>query len=741
MAKDQQKSPVAPTAARPAWARGWLLTGVVLLLLLGGWQLWARSLVLEMVLKPNLSPEEGLRVENFSEEGLKGTRSGAPSAQGAELSLQQPHSSQKAIGFLIAPRPGSYFFRLEADDYGALHLDGLPVVQLGGTSSHNQGEGGVYLGAGPHLLELELDNTQGRGWLHLTMREPGAGDFAPIPGSRLHRLDLGNAERWLAWLRGSRHHLPWLLAGLTGLLLGLAALRGRESAPGPATTLAVMLAAAVVFTVFFQDHVAASLARQVFRDEHQFIASAVVWGRQDAWPYLDFPYFHVPYLIPVYWLLFSQGPNLLEGARIMNAVAGGLAGGALFFAALREFSRRGTPWLGLLLATGLACLYWGSPLFRFTSGLAWNHDISILLALLAFLIHWRVGREGLAAGWLAASGALLGLAACVRLTMAPLGLPFLLLVLCSGEPWRVRLRGCLFFLGGGLAACLPLLIILASHPEATWFGNLEYPGLHSAYKGGVSLGDKLVFLWRAIILPPAFAGGLSGLLKVPVTLLTLLLTLPGLALAWRGGDQRLRRIMFALGCSLLALAASLAPNPPFPQYFLAPVPFLLLALIPAWTILDDRLGSWRAWRVAGAVGAMAAVWFGLLTPGQPPCLDEIPTPELFHQLGLALANQLPDPGCKVLSLTPIPILEGGAAIYPELVSEPFCWRITYLVSPERRPRLHILGPEELSGLSPPPAAILTGYESEKYEAPLEEYARSLGYQARALPGGGRLWLP
>lgn len=710
-------------------------------MLLCGWHLWARSLILETVLKPNLSPELGLRVEVFSQEGLQGVRSGAPVAQGAELSLQQPHTSQKAIGFLNAPRPGVYFFRLEADDYGSLHLDGLPVVRLSGTSSHNQGEGGVYLGAGPHLLELELDNTQGQGWLRLTMREPGDGEFAPIPSSRLHRLDLGNAELWLALLRGSQGYLPWLLAGLTGLLLGLAALEGRENPPGVNTTLAVMLTAAVVFTAFFQDHIAASLARQVFRDEHQFIASAAVWGRQGAWPYRDFPYFHVPYLIPIYWLLFSQWPNLLEGARVLNAVAGGLAGGALFFVALRELSRRGTPWLGLLLATGLACLYWGASLFRFTSGLAWNHDSSILLALLAFLIHWRVGREGLAPGWLVVSGALLGLAACVRLTMAPLGLPFLLLILCSGEPWRARLRGGLYFLGGSLAACLPLLLILASHPEATWFGNLEYPGLHTAYKGGISLGAKLAYLWRAIILDPAFKGAPSGLFMAPITLLSCLITLPALVLAWRGRDPRLRRILFPLGCALLALAASLAPNPPFRQYFLAPIPFLLLALVPAWTVLDDHLGGRRGWRAGWAAGALAAIWFGLLAPPQPPGLDEVPTPARVHQLGLALANQLPDPRGKVLSLTPIPVLEGGAAIYPELSSAPFCWRIAFLVPPERRQRLHLLGPDDLAGLSPPPGAILTGYESADYEAPLEEYARGLGYQPQAFWGGGWLWLP
>ena len=88
-------------------------------------------------------------------------------------------------------------------------------------------------------------------------------------------------------------------------------------------------------------------------------------------------------------------------------------------------------------------------------------------------------------------------------------------------------------------------------------------------------------------------------------------------------------------------------------------------------------------------------------------------------------------GQRVLTLAPILALEGGAAVYPELVSGPLGFRVASLMTAEERARMGLMGPQELETLfaAAPPRSVLTGvHDSDSAEeAPLIALAEANGY--------------
>src|SRR5439155_1018075 len=97
--------------------------------------------------------------------------------------------------------------------------------------------------------------------------------------------------------------------------------------------------------------------------------------------------------------------------------------GVLFFAAsslLREVG-----YLPRFLAgAGGALLLVTSPLFLYTSGLAWNHDLPVLLTMLAIVTYFHGMGQVRSAKGMVASGVLLGLAVGTRLSFALVLVPF-----------------------------------------------------------------------------------------------------------------------------------------------------------------------------------------------------------------------------------------------------------------------------------------------------------------------------
>lgn len=467
------------------------------------------------------------------------------------------------------------------------------------------------------------------------------------------------------------------------------------------------------------------------------MASGALLARMGLLPYLDYPYFHLPNLVFVYAAIFSTNDFLLLSARSFNIFCAWLLVLLVFAMTASAFRALGEKrWA---IATGFALCLALQPLFRFTVGRAWNHDLPMLLSVAALAILLRAMQAERARKWLVASGALLGLAVGTRLTFLPLVLPFLALTWMFSATSAARSRNPLLFFAGFVVALLPTLALFAAGPDAFIFNtitcngsiNLRYQETRKALSE--TLLNKL--------LDPI------KLLKSPATLL---LVVGFIVFAyrypfrngWRAALSSIETAAFLLIIPVLLFASSL-PAQPYRQYYYAPVPFLLLG------VAYGMARVWNAERDYGKIRRLLAI---VIPISFLQVLPELPGSNLLagwerwpvfemHRTGLDLrAKAGPGP---ILILAPIYPLEGGATIYPQFCTGPFAWRIAPFVEPEVRARHGLVGADDLdTALVPRPAAIVTNYDNAALGKPLKKYAQRLGYTRLTLSDGeGVLWLP
>jgi hypothetical protein len=494
----------------------------------------------------------------------------------------------------------------------------------------------------------------------------------------------------------------------------------------------VLLAALCVLPLTFS----ISMSEGLSHDEHQHIAAGALVARESLLPYRDFPYFHTPHLALVYGGLFEGGGFYLWKARAFSAVCGALTAGVLFAAAwwaLRGWQSRAR-WIGSLSALALML---SSPHFLKATGRAWNQDPSTLCALsgvVLLLVASQTRRQMLA---LFGSGLLLGLAAGFRITWAPIGLPMLCVIAFARQFDRSRLIGFLsIFSAGALTGLAPLIWLAALAPDQALFNNFEFSKVNIIYRFAtgeprtMTLLKKLRFVFKNVA-RPEFA---------------LVAVLVGAAVAWwrakdRGADRLWLIALVAI--TPFVFIGSFAPSPLFPQYFYAPVPFMILAGVFALA------GAWREApplrSTSSAILIPVAVAIAIAVPQFSAIGDVLSRDEWMpverHAEAQALLGKV-QPG-RILTLAPTHPVEAGFDIYPAFSTGPFAFRVAPYIAAERRPRLRIVGPDELESYlsSDPPAAILLGYE-EDGEEPLADYAKRHGYTRQRFGDDDiTLWLP
>ena len=500
-----------------------------------------------------------------------------------------------------------------------------------------------------------------------------------------------------------------------------------------------------------------ALDREISHDEHQFISPGALLVRQHLLPYKDYPYFQAPYQVALQALVYDFSDKLLESARLLTMVFGLGCLGLIFAAALRYLS--GLPFLiRLATATALPLFMASNTLFLYTSGRSWNHDLSVFLALSAFLVHGRALARPRPGPGLMASGLLLGLAAGVRLSWVPAVLPFLLAIYWLGTPpgqarsWRQGLP----FLGGMALAALPWLALFLCAPADTFFGAVVYPGKLTTdywashnYAKAMDWDSKLAFFYQHVFLGAGDYHRFGTYQQnMVIFLATAGLALPINLLALRRGIPQRRETIFLLLLLPVVWLGSALPTPNMYQYYYQLIPFCFLALALAVANLSHLLTRpWprRAWLTAVALVAAYCLVFGASSCYSVKWSDLAGrgawSAARTHVLGQEMARQVGQG--KVLTLAPTFPLEGGLDIYPELASGPFAFRVAHLLTPEERRARRMLAPADLEAFlaGQPPAAILTGVDPD-LEPSLLTYAQAHGYRPRPLNHPQMvLWLP
>ncbi len=536
---------------------------------------------------------------------------------------------------------------------------------------------------------------------------------------------------------------------------------------------ATALLMALLFLLLF----GLNMGRELNHDEHQFIAGAALIARDGLVPYRDFAFFHVPLLVYVYALLYTLFDSLLLSSRLLSIFFGWLSVVLVFVFAWQR-ARTDVSWsrwrFSALAALWMAAL----PLFTYTSGRAWNHDLPLFLMLLAVIVHGEacVSRRNVV--WFLLSGLLIGLATATRLSFALTVAPFLLLIwLAPARSMRERMVGTILFSAGGLLGLASVLASFFRAPQAFLFGNLDYVGLNTRFfqqtvasDAATETGTGLVSGYQLLVEKLLYAGAM--LVEQPTSLITLVALAVSLWPLRRlirrrpmangtvstdknsEANTALRlRLTFVLLLMFFALIGAFGATPSQPQYFYPLFPLALLGIVDAFSAWPSslRAGGIYAYFLGGLAAVLVAIPVyapGLALLNQPD--QWLPTKA--HCYGRFVEDLVSAPGVtggastagNVLTLAPLYALEGGASIYPEFATGPFAWRVSPLVSDLDRARFHIVGLEELSTLveSDPPRAILTGVEDDDAdeEVALIAYAEDEAYMPVNLPDESILWL-
>ena len=504
---------------------------------------------------------------------------------------------------------------------------------------------------------------------------------------------------------------------------------------------------AFLFCLLSLNIISISINKTLSHDEHQFIASGAVLIYNGWLPYLDYPYFHAPLLTFIYGALFSSGWPLLLSARIFSCVCTVGILITIFYGVHRAFRLGGLP-LRRLVALLVVLILPITMVFRYSIGYAWNHDLPMLTFMISFLLL-TFNYKSLSFSKVFWAGVLFGISCSIRLSFAPLVLPFIVFILYGvGKSKGNVIQSILIFGAGLTTASLPFLLLLILYPEQTLFGNIVYPALNEAwymargFDRAFSLLDKIAYLINDVNYMPIDAHLL--------------------------GEYGMNMIFFILGfCAIFTAIIAICKNHflkiPF-TFWLGCLPFILLGAFAPTPSQLQYYYPLTFWLALG-IGWMAAYWFGIVINmlkakyfikyvGIALSVVLIVfayrivtlTPEInFSASGvgkvMAQAHKLQSVTSKgkVLTLAPIIPLEAGLDILPGFVTGPFAWRVSNQLSQETRNKMGVVSPADLDLLVKDnlPEMILTGYADFSLEKDFFHIAARFNYYAMSIPSLNR----
>ncbi|MEO7319029.1 MAG: hypothetical protein ABIZ56_08585 [Chthoniobacteraceae bacterium] len=477
---------------------------------------------------------------------------------------------------------------------------------------------------------------------------------------------------------------------------------------------------------------AASMAKNLNHDEHQFIAPAVLVAYDGLQPYRDFPLFHLPNLVFLYAALFRVFDHPFLAARCFSVFCAFTTAALIF----RECWYR--PPFGLtrwrFITASVAVLFLLlDPLFFFTTGRAWNHDSTGLFIILAAIFQVHAARLD-SIPLAAASAICAGLAAGIRLTVAPILIPLWISIWFFPSPLRRRAIIAALYVIVATATFAPSLYYLAAHTDPFLFGNFEFPRLRLLDPENERIQKtmhplrKLRFFFKEVAIPslPLFLSFIAF----------------AIAPAWKFFRNRTPELIgTALILAILpfALIGCFTPSRYQYQHYFIIIPLLVLGVVFGTSILSPR--KW----MPIAASAFFLICLCSFTYKSSNDISPGPVSDWFPNRTALIAYKIAEqsPHGPILTLAPIFPMEAGLRTYSEFSTGPFAWKSARFVAAERRAALHLVAPDDLATLltTNPPGGILTGVEESILEKPLVEYSRTHQFTPIKLSKERTLWLP
>jgi len=460
-----------------------------------------------------------------------------------------------------------------------------------------------------------------------------------------------------------------------------------------------------------------SMTKPLGHDEQMYCTGAVLLA-QGRMIYRDFSYIaqmpYHPLLCAALFRIFNTTHFLLV-ARLLSAFCDILVAVCIFGIYRRIFDS--FPLSRMLLGLGAVVLYVFNPHVDYANGLAWNHDLVVLFILLSFwlFVATDFNRKSRYLT-IAAIGALLSFATCVRITTGLVQLLFFAFLLAQpADSIKQRLKAAFPFLVATAIVLIWPVWTIVSAPRAFSLNLFWIPKLNSEWLHQMGMyHNKLNLIVTSLTTP-----GSSVLIVIAVYLC---LTTVYLRRKLTMSDSK--SLLLAVLLSLVFFVIALVPPTMWWQYLAIPVPFLLISFAYPLLYIRKVVGGTRPgvhFEIARCLVIACAV---VAVVFRPIVLQRIPelfklqnwVPIRLHRVSEDIAAKTKEPKL-ILTLAPLYALEGGCDIYTELSAGPFVYRVADRLSAWNRDITHTVGSRTLEGLikKSPPSALVIGVEPQFLE--------------------------
>jgi len=476
-----------------------------------------------------------------------------------------------------------------------------------------------------------------------------------------------------------------------------------------------------------------SMAKPIGRDEQMYCTGGALLA-EGKMIYRDFSYaaqlpYH-PLLCAALFRTFGTTHYLLVG-RIISAICDMLV--VVCIVGIYRYIFKSFAISGTLLGLAAAALYVFNPLVDYANGYAWNHDVVILCVVLSFWLFISIDSNHKSKYWrIAAIGALLTFASCMRITTALVELLFF--VILVSQPTgsiKQRFKTALPFLVAAAFVLIWPVWVIAQAPRAFYLNLVKIPTLYGEWLHKIGMVYNKSALTLTCLRQPGYFTLVVLAIYFCLTIVCLhrRLKSPTLKSYGDGAMVNIRNLLLAPLLVIMFFIIALIPPTMWRQYLATPVPFLIISFaFPLLYLrkLSDKTGISKHFKIADALVIVcvlvAVAYYPVVLYRTPIVLvPERWVPIEIHKISEDIAQRAKEPKL-ILTLGPLYALEGGSDIYTQFSCGAIIYRAADSMSASERSITHTTGPKTLGELleKSPPSAVILGVEMRRLEEPIFE---------------------
>ena len=455
-----------------------------------------------------------------------------------------------------------------------------------------------------------------------------------------------------------------------------------------------------------------SMSKTIGRDEQMYCTGGYLMSQGET-IYRDFSYIsqmpYHPLLLAAVYKITGTHYYLLVG-RLISTICDISVMILIFF--IYRYILKSSIVTGTLSGLAGAVIYIFNPLVDYANGYAWNHDVVVLCVMLSLWLFIKTDFKHKSAFWhIAAMGALLTFASCMRITTFLVKLLFFIILICvNADSFKQRLKRVLPFITTSFFILIWPFWIIRNEPKAFYLNLFKIPALNGRWLHDIGMVfSKSELTINSLTTPGYF------------TLLILAVFIVVVTFIFRRNlkIEDKSKILLAALLPVVFFIIAFIPVTMWRQYLAIPVPFIIAALAFPFNYLNNASSIIKFLRFYKASIIILFICFLTSIAAYPVVIQRIPVslfPEMWipvqlHEISNEIAEEIPEDGL-VLTLAPLFAIEGSRDIYTELSCGSFVYRIADFLSDEELKITHTVSPKYLSELilAKPPSAIITNVE-------------------------------